>query len=157
MATRKTASSSGSASRRRTTRTTRSATKSATKSATRRTSSSTRRSSSGALYPRRRSSRPGLPTTVGTALGTLVVTTLLDLSWPVRIVLVVVVVVAGLGYVLWRHRAEITSGGGADVTLDGPSAADPATAPGGDEPAAPATAPAPEPQPPSGPPAAPAS
>ncbi len=101
---------------------------------------------------------------MGTALGTLVVTTLLDLSWPVRIVLVVVVVVAGLGYVLWRHRAEITTGGGADVPPDGPPAADASTAPGGDEPggdepAAPATAPAPEPEPPapSGPPATPPS
>ena len=33
---------------------------------------------------------PGLPTTVGTALGALVVTTLLDLSWPLRIALIVV-------------------------------------------------------------------
>jgi Flp pilus assembly protein TadB len=136
VATRKTASSSGGASRKRTTR----ATKSATRSTTRRTASSTRRSSSGALYPRRRSSRPGLPTTLGTALGTLVVTTLLDLSWPVRIVLVVVVVVAGLGYVLWRHRAELAAGGGVDVTPDGPSAPEVAPPPGGGEPPA-ATAP----------------
>ncbi|WP_256795319.1 hypothetical protein [Terrabacter sp. Ter38] len=149
MATRKTASSSGSASRKRTARTSRSA----TKSTTGRTASSTRRTSSGALYPRRRNSRPGLPTTVGTALGTLVVTTLLDLSWPVRLVLVAVVVVAGLGYVLWHHRTEITAGGGADITPDGPSAPDMAPAPGGDEPTAPATPSSPTARP--APPAAP--
>jgi len=153
VATRKTAS------RKRTARTTRSA----TKSTTRRTTSTTRRSSSGALYPRRRSSRPGLPTTVGTALGTLVVTTLLDLSWPVRIVLVVVAVVAGLGYVLWRHRAELAAEGGGDATPDDASAPEVAPAPGGGEPAAPATAPseppatAPsEPPAPTAPPAPPA-
>ncbi|KRB44024.1 hypothetical protein [Terrabacter sp. Root181] len=151
MATRKTASSSSSSSRKRTTRTT----TSATKSTTGRTASSTRRSSSGALYPRRRSSRPGLPTAVGTALGTLVVTTLLDLSWPARIVLVVVVVVAGLGYVLWRHRAELAAGGGVDTTPDGPSAPEVAPAPGGGEPTAPATAPASEPPAPTAPPATP--
>jgi hypothetical protein len=42
-------------------------------------------------------------------LGTLVVTTLLDLSWPMRLGLVAVAVVVGLGYVLWRHRAEIVA------------------------------------------------
>src|SRR6478609_6308025 len=120
----------------RTARTTRTA-----KRTTRGTATSTsHRSSSGRLYPRRRRSRPGLPTTMGTALGTLVVTTLLDLSWPVRIVLVVVVVVAGLGYVLWRHRAELAAGGGVDVTPDGPSAPEVAPPPGGGEPPA-ATAP----------------
>jgi hypothetical protein len=69
-----------------------------------------RRSASSALQPRRRPSRPGLPTTVGTALGTLVVTTLLDLSWPVRIGLIVLVLVLGLGYVVWKNRAEIAAG-----------------------------------------------
>jgi hypothetical protein len=64
---------------------------------------------------------------VGTALGTLFVTTLLDLSWPVRIALVVVVVVAGLGYVLWRHRAEIAAAPsaaeeGAGAAADAPPA-----------------------------------
>jgi Flp pilus assembly protein TadB len=142
VATRKTASSSGSASRKRTARTSGSATKSTAKGTARRTASSTRRSSSGALYPRRRNSRPGLPTTVGAALGALVVTTLLDLSWPVRLVLVAVVVVAGLGYVLWRHRTEITAGGGADATPGGPSAPDEARAPGGDGPTAPPAPPA---------------
>ena len=70
----------------------------------------------GALYPRRRRSRPGLPTTVGTALGALVVTTLLDLSWPVRLGLVVVVLVGGLAYVVWRHRTEIAAGAATEGT-----------------------------------------
>ena len=110
MATRKTA---GSGAAKRTARTTRTA-----KRTTRGTATSTsHRSSSGRLYPRRRRSRPGLPTTMGTALGTLVVTTLLDLSWPVRITLIVGVLVVGLVYVLWRHRAEIAAGGAvADAT-----------------------------------------
>lgn len=72
-------------------------------------SSTSRRTRSGSLYPRRRASRPGLPTTVGTAIGTLVVTTLLDLSWPMRLLLIGVVLVLGLAYVLWRHRAEIAA------------------------------------------------
>jgi hypothetical protein len=122
VATRKTAGSSSSAGRKRTART--------TKSTTKRTTSSARRSSSGALYPRRRPSRPGLPTTIGTALGTLVVTTLLDLSWPVRIVLVVVVVGAGLGYVLWRHRAELAAGGGVDDSPEPPAPTAPPATPG---------------------------
>ena len=75
----------------------------------RRTSSG--RPSTGVLYPRRRRSRPGLPTTVGAALGALVVTTLLDQSWPVRLGLIGVVVVLGLGYVLWRRRREIAPAG----------------------------------------------
>jgi hypothetical protein len=83
--------------------------KSAASSSTKRRSRTTRRTSSGALYPRRRRSRPGLPTTVGTALGALVVTTLLDLSWPLRIALLAVVLVVGLAYVLWRHRGEIAA------------------------------------------------
>ncbi|MFC7595112.1 hypothetical protein ACFQU3_07355 [Terrabacter sp. GCM10028922] len=96
----------------------------ASRRTTRRTASSAgRRRPTGALYPRRRRSRPGLPTTVGTALGTLVVTTLLDVSWPVRIGLIALVVVVGLGYVLWRHRAEVTSAGGA------PDSTDPAAVP----------------------------
>ncbi|MFM6848315.1 MAG: hypothetical protein ACKOVB_04335 [Terrabacter sp.] len=81
---------------------------------TRRTSTSStgRRTRSGSLYPRRRASRPGLPTTVGTAIGTLVVTTLLDLSWPMRLLLIGVVLALVLAYVLWRHRAEITAAAG---------------------------------------------
>lgn len=73
------------------------------RSTTRRTGSSRSRSSGA-----RR--RQGLPSTVGAALGTLVVTSLLDLSWPARIGLLLLVVVVGLGYVLWRHRADIVAG-----------------------------------------------
>ena len=88
------------------------------------------RTSTGVLYPRRRRSRPGLPTTVGTALGTLVVTTLLDQPWPVRLGLIAVVLVVGLGYVLWRHRSEIAAAGDAGAAPpDGGSAGAPATGP----------------------------
>ena len=122
MATRKTA---GSRAVKRTTRTTRTA-----RGATRRTATSTsRRSSSGTLYPRRRRSRPGLPTTMGTALGTLVVATLLDLSWPVRIALIIAVLVVGLFYVLWRHRAEIAAGAGASAGTGDAAAGTPEVAP----------------------------
>ena len=41
----------------------------------------------------------------------LAVTTLLNLSWPARIGLFVLVVVVGLGYMLWRHRGEIAAAG----------------------------------------------
>jgi hypothetical protein len=47
---------------------------------------------------------------VGTALGTLVVATLLDLSWPMRIALIALVLVVGLGYVGWKNRAAIAAG-----------------------------------------------
>ncbi|WP_323101500.1 hypothetical protein [Intrasporangium sp. YIM S08009] len=125
----------------------------ATRKTPKRTSSGTRRAAStrrrttrttgtGAT---RRGTRPGLPTTVGAALGTLAVTTLLDLSWPARIGLLVVVVVLGLGYVLWRHRAELTTG------ARGPDPA-PEAASGASEPATP---PATEPPAASGPPVAP--
>jgi hypothetical protein len=90
---------------------------------------------------------------VGTALGTLVVTTLLDLPWPVRIALIGVVVVIGLAYVLWRHRAELAAGGGVDATPDGSAAPEAAPAPGGGEPTAPTTPPASEPPAPPAPPA----
>ncbi|MBW8730560.1 MAG: hypothetical protein JF622_06120 [Terrabacter sp.] len=76
---------------------------------------------------------------MGTALGTLVVTTLLDLPWPVRLVLVAVVVVAGLGYVLWRHRRDVGRAPGGDEPT-GPT--EPATPP--DPTASPAPPAAPE-------------
>lgn len=58
----------------------------------------------------RRRARPGLPTTIGSAIGMLVVTTLLETSWPVRIGLVLLVLVLGLAYLVWQHRSEITAG-----------------------------------------------
>ena len=60
-------------------------------------------------YPTRRRRRPGLSTTIGSALGMLAVTTLLNMSWPARIGLLVLVLVVGLSYILWRHRAEIAA------------------------------------------------
>ncbi len=99
---------------------------------TKRVTKTKRRTSSSALQPRRRASRPGLPTTVGAALGTLVVTTLLELSWPVRLGLVVLVLVVGLAYVLWKHRGALTAGASVSAeaavdasTADLPKAADP--------------------------------
>ncbi|WP_207555706.1 hypothetical protein [Intrasporangium flavum] len=86
------------------------------------TSSRTRRRTTRTT---RRRARPGLPTTVGAALGTLAVTTLLDLSWPARIGLLVVVVVLGLGYVLWRHRAELTAAAQAPGGSPGTEGAEP--------------------------------
>ena len=83
----------------------------------------TRKKRTPSLYPRRRPSRPGLPTTIGTALGTLAVTTLLDASWPVRIGLLVLVLVLGSGYVLWKARHEIAAG--ADPTPAEPTSAEP--------------------------------
>ncbi|WP_330472992.1 hypothetical protein [Terrabacter sp. C0L_2] len=121
MATRKSATS-------RSTKSTSARARSTTRRAT--TAGTRRRTSSGSLYPRRRTSRPGLPTTVGTALGTLVVTTLLDLSWPVRLALIAVVVVVGLAYVVWRHRGEIAAGAatsaGTGATETPPAAETPA-------------------------------
>ena len=67
------------------------------------------RTTSGSRSRRRVRSRPGLPTTIGAALGTLVVTAVLDLSWPARLGLVALVVVLGVGYLLWKHRAEIAA------------------------------------------------
>ena len=68
--------------------------------------STSRRSRSG--YSRRR--RQGLPSTVGAALGTLLVTSVLNLSWPARIGVFALVIVVGVGYLMWRHRAEIAAG-----------------------------------------------
>jgi hypothetical protein len=59
---------------------------------------------------------------VGTALGALVVTTLLDLSWPWRIALIVGVLVVGLAYVLWRHRGEIAAAGAQGAAAPVPGA-----------------------------------
>ncbi len=39
----------------------------------------------------------------------LVVTTLLEASWPVRVGLVLAVLVLGLAYLVWDHRAEIAA------------------------------------------------
>ena len=76
--------------------------------------SSTARAPRG--YPRRRRRTPGLSTTIGGALGTLIVTALLDTSWPVRIALFAAVVLVGLAVILWKHRAEIAAQAQAQAT-----------------------------------------
>ena len=58
---------------------------------------------------------------MGTALGALVVTTLLDLSWPLRLALIAVVLVVGLAYVLWRRRGEIAAAGAPGAAEDTPT------------------------------------
>ena len=87
-----------------------------TTSARRRTTSRTR-STGGYAYPRRRRTR-SVSSTVGAAIGTVVVGALLDLSWPVKIALVLIVVVVGVGYIMWSHRAEIAAGAAADQAGD---------------------------------------
>lgn len=67
--------------------------------------SSTRRSSTRRA-PRRRTS---VASTVGAALGTVVVTALLNLGWPMRISLILLVVVLGVAWFLWTKRAEIAA------------------------------------------------
>ncbi len=78
-------------------------------STSRHSTSSPRRSTTTRWYPTRHRRRPGLSSTVGSAIGMLAVTTLLNLSWPARIGLLALVVVVGLGYMLWRHRGEIAA------------------------------------------------
>ncbi|MEO5745847.1 MAG: hypothetical protein ABIQ53_14820 [Terracoccus sp.] len=83
--------------------------------------------------PRRRTTarrpKPALSTTIGGALGALVVATLLDLSWPVRIALIVAVLLVGLGYLLWKNRrtiaAEASAASDAGDGGDGATAAAP--------------------------------
>lgn len=53
----------------------------------------------------------------------LIVTTLLEASWAVRVGLVGAVVVIGLAYVLWKNRAEVASGGAATAAGPGAGAA----------------------------------
>jgi hypothetical protein len=47
---------------------------------------------------------------VGAALATLLVTTFTSMSWPARLGVIALVVVAGLAWMLWSHRAEIRAG-----------------------------------------------
>jgi len=104
-------------------------------STTRRTANSTRRRSSSARgprgYPTRRRSRPGVPSTIGAALGTVIVGALLDMSWPIRLGLLALVLVIGVGYVLWKHRGEIAAAGqqAADEPAEAPPTASAAPPP----------------------------
>jgi cell division protein FtsN len=52
----------------------------------------------------------------------LVVTTLLEASWPVRVGLVLVVLLLGLVYLLWEHRAEIAASSQAERADTAPAA-----------------------------------
>lgn len=67
--------------------------------------------------------------TLGAALGTLIVTTLLDASWPIRIGLVVAVVVAGLVYLLWKNRSEIAAAGSPEAADSTPLGGQPTNPP----------------------------
>lgn len=88
-----------------------------------------RKATSNKATTRRRTTarrpKPALSTTIGSALGALVVTTLLDLSWPVRIALIVVVLLIGLGYLVWKNRGAIAAeAAGASGAVGGPAPAD---------------------------------
>ena len=52
----------------------------------------------------------------------LAVTTLLNASWPIRIGLVVLAVVLGLAYMIWRNRGEIAARAAAGADDPGPAA-----------------------------------
>ena len=79
------------------------------KAPTRRSSTARRTSTRRASTRRAPRRRTSVASTVGAALGTVVVTALLNLSWQMRIALVVLVVVAGAGWFLWTKRAEIAA------------------------------------------------
>lgn len=98
----------------------------ARKTATRRASSSRSGSSSRSTARRR---QRGLPSTVGAALGTLIVTTLLDLSWAARLGLLALILFGGLAYILWRNRREILAGAGAVSAGEPGPVADPGAEP----------------------------
>ena len=85
-----------------------SATRRTARKATTRRPSTRRRTTRRTTTTRRRT--PRLATTLGAALGAVVVSLVTDLSWPTRIVVVVAVLLAGAGYLLWSHRAEIAAG-----------------------------------------------
>ena len=73
---------------------------------TRRPTTTRRRRSTTTSSGYRRRRRPGLSSTVGSAIGMLAVTTLLNLSWPARIgLLVLVLVVVGVVAFLLIHLA----------------------------------------------------
>ena len=72
------------------------------KATTRRTTSSARRRRTTSTTRRR--TQPKVATTVGAALGTLVVTLLLDASWPVRIGLVLLALLLVGGYLFLQGR-----------------------------------------------------
>jgi hypothetical protein len=54
----------------------------------------------------------------------LVVTTLLEASWPVRVGLVLAVLLAGLAYLVWDHRADLASASSTETSPAGDLSAD---------------------------------
>ncbi len=114
MATRKSASTK----RTTTPRASRTKRAAGTASTTRRT---TRRRTTRTTGTYRRRTRPGLPTTIGSAIGMLLVTTVLEASWPVRIGLVLAVLLLGLAYLFWEHRAEIAASAQAQGSQSAPT------------------------------------
>lgn len=119
MATRKPASAKKTSTSRKT-----AARRTSGRTTARRTSRRSTRSTS--TYTRR--GRPGLPTTIGSAIGMLVVTTLLEASWPVRVGLVLVVLLLGLAYLVWDHRAELAAAASDEAQAPGAAPADPTAA-----------------------------
>jgi len=90
-----------------------------------------RRTSGGSwAHPARRRRRRGLPATIGAALGTLAVTSLLSASWAVRIGLLLLVLLAGLGYLAWTHRAEAAEAAAPEGAPPDPAAEEPPGPPG---------------------------
>lgn len=81
------------------------------RTSTRRT---TGRSTTGYRTTRRR--QPKVATTVGAALGMLIISLFTSMSWPARIGVVVLVIVLGLVWMLWSHRAEIRAGATTEST-----------------------------------------
>lgn len=57
----------------------------------------------------------------------LVVTTLLEASWPVRVGLVLGVLLLGLAYLVWHHRADLAAASSTESLLVGDVRSDPLT------------------------------
>jgi hypothetical protein len=108
-------------------------------SATRRTPRKTttrRRTTARRTTARRTTSRtarrrtPRLATTLGAALGAVIVSLVTDMGWPMRIVVIVVALLAAVGYLLWSHRAEIAAGAEQEASAtDEAPPTDPTTSP----------------------------
>ncbi len=75
---------------------------------TKRTTSSRRRRTTSRTISRRRRT-PTVASSVGTAVGLLLVTTLLDASWPVRIGVVVLGLLIVGGYFLLKERSGLAA------------------------------------------------
>jgi hypothetical protein len=83
---------------------------SATRRPARRTTTRRRTTNRRTTYRTTRRRTPKLATTLGAALGALLISVVTDMSWPLRIGLVVLAVLVAVGYLLWSHRAEIATG-----------------------------------------------